>query len=181
MALSESAPVAVGKHRAHILIRVVHPTKPKPVPPLRQDRSMYILPACSCCQRRGPPPPRPPSVCPWHSFSGDWLLRVIVLRLENGEQARPAKPKPELEPTNERERWFSGVYHYAIKTTMSPEEKNKRKEGQQHSARDGCIPNFTLKWGQYRKRLFLSPSFFRSLCAVFPAIIPHSHLTSPAP
>ena len=68
----------------------------------------------------------PTSVRPWHSFSGDWLLRVIVLRLENGEQARPAKPKPELEPTNER--WFNGVYHYAIKTTMSPEKRTKGRK-----------------------------------------------------
>ena len=127
LALSESAPVAVGKHMAHILIRVVHPTKPKPVPPLRQDRSMYILPACSCCQRRGPPPPRPLSVrgIVFRAIGfSELLFYDWKTESKHGRQSR--MPKPELEPTNER--WFSGVYHYAIKTTMSPEKRTKGRK-----------------------------------------------------
>ena len=108
----------------------------------------------------------PTSVRPWHSFSGDWLLRVIVLRLENGEQAWKAKPKPELEPTVQ----CSGVYHYAIKTTMSPEKENKRKGERtarvMDGGKDGCAPNFT-QTGPIPQTA-LSPPFFVRCVQFFP-------------
>ena len=51
-------------------------------------------------------------------------------------------------------------------------ESGEREQKEREGARDGCIPNFTLK-GDDTANGFpsLSPP-----CAVFPAIIPHSHL-----
>ena len=118
---------------------------------------------------------------PWHRFSSDRLApssSPSYCFTTGKRRASKARPKPELEPrtsVNGAAVEWSGVYHYAIKATMSPEKGNKRKEGHER-ARDGRIPNFTLRGADTANGSFsLAPS---SVCAVFPAMIPHSHLTS---